>query len=133
MFTIFDCFPLFGGFTCLVAGATLGGHQFGVIGAVGGALVGLCVGVIAGRIPWIVSGAFMRRDLKRATSQNLRERVVKEYYISHLLIAELALRGESIETLREIVQRQLSSESADVRRFGEANAKLWFPELMKAG
>lgn len=132
MFTIFHLLQFVGSVAGLIAGISYGG-RFGIPGAVLGGVLGFVIGTLAGRLPWVMAWTAMQRDLTRATAQELRKRVRREYYISHLLLAELASRGESLEGLRGVVVDQLNSSSADVRRFGEANAAAWFPDLVQAG
>ncbi len=133
MFTIFHLLQVLGVVAGLVVGAGVGGGRFGLAGAIAGGALGLVIGWFVGRLPWLLAWGALRRDLRRASAEELRQRVSREYYISHLLIAELASRGESIDVLREVVKEQLRSESPDRRRFAEATAKLWFPDLLGAG
>jgi hypothetical protein len=132
MFTIFHLLQLFGIIAGIALGAQLGQWYLGLAGAIGGGFVGLLAGFVVGRLPWVIGWAWMRRDLKRSSAGDLRRRLESQYFVSHLIIAELVTRGEPVESFRDLVVRQLNSDSPDVRRFGEANAALWFPELAKA-
>jgi uncharacterized protein (TIGR02996 family) len=129
MFTLFDCFQIMGLAVAALAGLAAGHQLFGIVGAIAGTLLGLVVGAIVGRLPFVVAFGFLRRDLRNASTSSLRDRLQRQYYISHLIIAELVVRGEPVEGFREIVRAQLDSPSADERRFGSANADLWFPDL----
>jgi hypothetical protein len=131
MITAFDMLQLIGTVAGVAAGIALGG-RFGIAGTIIGGILGFVVGAFAGRVPWALAWASMRRELQRATVSEPRERAKTEYYFSHLLIAELASRGEPIDDLRSVVAAQLNSDSADVRRFGQANARLWFPDLLNS-
>jgi hypothetical protein len=130
MFTIFDLFVLVGGLAGFVVGAVVGWLHFGLIGAAAGCVAGALLGLIAGRVPWLLVWWLLRYRLSSSTSEALRERLTKQYYISHLIIGELVSRGEPVESFRQFVLDQLRSEDADVRRFGEANSSLWFPGLI---
>jgi hypothetical protein len=130
MLTMFDILQFAG----VVAGAGFG-YQYGagIGGAVGGVLgliAGVAVGWIVGRLPFFVSFWSLRRWLKCASVGDLRLRLERQYFISHLIIAELVTRGEPVESFRSIVEQQLASRSADVQRFGRANARVWFPEIV---
>jgi len=133
MFTIFHLLQLVGLVGGIVVGIIVGGSRFGIIGAVVGSALGLLLGLIVGRVPWLLAWAYMRHDLRRSSSEALRRRVGKEYFIAHLLIAELAARGESIDDLRPVVEQQLAADSKDVRRFAEHTARIWFPDLVGPG
>jgi hypothetical protein len=126
MLTTFDILQFAG----VVAGATFG-YRFGagIVGGVLGATIGVAAGWLTGRLPFIVSFWSLRRSLNRASVADLRSRLEREYFISHLIITELVARGEPVESFRFTVEHQLASQSADVQRFGRANARLWFPEL----
>jgi hypothetical protein len=132
MFTVFDCFQVACPAGGAVGGFILGFRVFGVVGAIAGTVLGLVVGMIVGRLPWMLTLHFLQMDLKRSSTSTLRDRVKRQYYISHLIIAELVTRGEPLETLREVVSAQLNSLSKDECRFGLANAKLWFADLVNA-
>jgi hypothetical protein len=130
MLTMFDILQFAG-----VVGGAVFGYRFGAgiggtVGGILGSTVGIAVGWIAGRLPFVVSFWWLRRSLKRASVANLRSRLEREYFISHLIIAELVTRGEPVESFRLTVEHQLASQSADVQRFGQTNAQLWFPELV---
>jgi hypothetical protein len=130
LLTIFDILPV----AVAVAGADCGyraGHSGGgVAGGVVGAGCGVVVGWALGSLPFLLSARVLRRSLASSSIPHLRERLEREYFISHLIIAELVKRGEPVESVREAVMRQLASQNADVQRFGKTNAKLWFPDLL---
>ena len=71
----------------------------------------------------------MRWELKHSSAEKLKARLQREYYIAHLLIAELASRGEPVEQFRDYVTGLLRSEKTDEKRFGAGVARTWFPEL----
>ncbi len=84
-----------------------------------------------GRLPFAIVGYLLRRDFKRCDIATLRSRLDSEYYIAHLIIAELVIRGEPIESFSDYVAGLLSSDSSDRRNIGEAIVRIW-PETAKA-
>lgn len=129
MLTMFDILQFAGVVAGALLGYSLGTGIGGAVGGVLGAIAGIVVGWLVGRLPFAVSSWSLRRSLRRASVTDLRSRLEQEYFISHLIIAELVTRGEPVESFRSVVEHQLASQSADVQRFGRANAQLWFPEL----
>src|SRR5262249_9210917 len=127
VFNVFQFVALLGG---AMAGYRIGHASGGTVGAIAGVVVGASVGWRVGRVPQVLVSRWLHRSLRRANSADLRSRLEGEYFISHLIIAELVSRGEPVESLREVVTAQLNSDSPDVRRFGRANAQTWFPELL---
>lgn len=129
MLTMFDILQ----FAAVLAGAyfgyRLGAGTGGILIGVLGLIAGIAIGWIVGRLPFAIPFWSLRRSLKRASVPDLRARLGQEYFISHLIIAELVTRGEPVESFRSVIEHQLASPSADVQRFGRANAQLWFPEL----
>jgi hypothetical protein len=129
VFTFFDLLKLLGA----GAGAVIGGSygsSFGWPAAIVGTLVGLIVGMLVGNLPWAASRAWMHYDLKRSSVAKLKERLQREYFISHLLIGELLSRGEPLEQFRDYVAELLRSHNALERHCGEGVARMWFPELL---
>ena len=130
MITLFDILQWIGVLVGCVAGCRAGYNIAGTLGAVLGILIGVVVGWVIGRLPFALILRSLHKSLKKATSSELRSRLDREYFISHKIIAELISRGEPVESFRGIVASQLYSKSADVRRFGYGNAKVWFPDLL---
>jgi hypothetical protein len=129
VFTFFDLLKLLGA----GAGAVIGGSygsSFGWPAALAGILLGLIVGMLVANLPWAASRAWMRYDLKRSSVAKLKERLRREYFISHLLIGELVSRGEPLEQFRDYVAELLRSQNALERHCGEGVAGTWFPELL---
>ena len=129
MLTMFDILQFGGVIAGAVFGYRLGAGFGGTVGGVLGSIAGIAVGWTVGRLPFVVSLWSLRRSFNRASVADLRSRLEREYFISHLIIAELVTRGEPVESFRSVVEHQLASQSADVQRFGRANAQVWFPEL----
>ena len=129
MFTLFDLLKLLG----TVAGAVIGGSygsSFGWPAAIVGALIGLIIGMLVGNLPRAASYAWMRYDLKRSSVAKLKERLQREYFISHLLIGELVSRCEPLEQFRDYVAELRRSQNVLERHCGEGVAGMWFPELL---
>jgi hypothetical protein len=125
MFTIFHLFELLGTVFGIVAGATVGKMWFGWVGLVLGGVAGFFVGSVLGRLPYAISSELLKRNLKRCDVPTLRSRLEREYYISHLIIAQLLIRGEPIESFRDYVAGLRRSHSPDRRRFGEQLLRIW--------
>jgi hypothetical protein len=127
--TIFDVFQL----TCTFGGMTLGflmGHRhFGLAGGIVGVVVGMAVGVFVGRLPLALSLWWLKRDLKQSSIAGLKSKLDRQFYLSHLIIAELVVRGEPVESFKSYVLALLHSDAADKRNFGWNNLRIWFPEL----
>jgi hypothetical protein len=130
MFTLFSVFQLFGGLSLALAGFSYGLHIFSWPGAVVGTVVGFFVGSILGRIPFAIAFAFLRRSLTRTNTDVLKTRLQREYYISHYILAELAIRHEAIQPFRDYVSDLLRSDDPDRRRHGHITAQIWFPDLV---
>ena len=90
-----------------------------------GGVLGLFLGFLAGKIPYLIAVQTLIRNLHRCDAATLRSRLNQEYYISHLIIAELLLRGETIESFRGYVSGLLVSDSSDRRRFGKEVLRIW--------
>jgi hypothetical protein len=125
IFTIFHVFELLGALLGIAAGVAVGRRWFGVVGMIVGAVLGLFLGYLLGKIPYLIAVQTLTRNLHRCDVATLRLRLDKEYYISHLIIAELLLRGETIESFRGYVSGLLISDSPDRRRFGKEVLRIW--------
>ncbi len=130
MFTLFDLLKWVGGVVGAVFGAHYGYEAFAWPGALVGALLGGLAGLLVGDLPWMASWAWMRYDLKRSSVPRLKQRLQREYFVAHLLIGELVSRGEPLEQFRAHVAALMRSGDAPERHFGEAAARLWFPDLL---
>ncbi len=96
-----------------------------MVGMIVGAVLGLFLGYLLGKIPYLIAVQTLTRNLHRCDVGTLRSRLQQEYYISHLIIAELLLRGETIESFRGYVSGLLLSDSPDRRRFGKEVLRIW--------
>jgi hypothetical protein len=125
MFTIFDLSELIGAVAGFGVGVLTGWHWFGWPGVILGGVVGLVAGWIFGRVPFAIAGQFLRRNLARCDNATLRSRLDTEYYIAHIIIAHLVIRGEPIESFRGYVAGLLNSDCPDRRRIGEYVVRVW--------
>ena len=112
-------------------GASTGYARFGTAGAVAGSLLGGVLGYLLGRLPFVLAARWLMTGLSRHSSHRLRERLATEYYVSHLILAELMRRGEDISVDLPAVLALLRSDSPDERRFGFGSLQLAFPELAR--
>lgn len=130
MFTIFHPLELLGYLAGLIVGWWSGFLFLGWPGGIIGALVECLAGGIAGRMPGWLTDRLIQWSLRRASVTKLRGQLESEYFTSHLIIAELIRRGEPRESFRKTAEAQHQSPSDHVKRFGELNARLWFPKLI---
>ena len=110
-------------------GATFGSKSFGWIGAIIGGAVGLYVGLVLGRVPYYITFALMRRELKKCDTATLKSKLEPEYFISIYIIAELVVRGEPVEQFKDYVIGLSHSACSHRQRIGKENMRIWFPEL----
>lgn len=129
MFTIFHLFQLVGKIFGLVWGAGWGYRWLGLGGGILGGLVGFIVGHMLGTLPGVIALKLVLRGLKKADNATLRSRLEPEYFIAHLIIGELIVRGEPVESFRDYVTGLRNSDSSDRKRFGERIAEIW-PEIV---
>jgi hypothetical protein len=109
----------------VAAGVAVGRRWFGWVGIIVGAVLGLLLGYCLGKLPYLIAVQTLIRNLHRCDTATLRSRLEKEYYISHLIIAELLLRGETIESFQGYVSGLVLSDSPDRRRFGKEVLRIW--------
>ena len=82
-------------------------------------------------MPRVIANARLERELHEKSVTQLRERLNREYFMSHELLHELISRGEPAEDFREYVARQLKSDRPYEPNIGQYNARTWFPELVE--
>jgi hypothetical protein len=116
---------LLGALSGIAAGVLLGRKWFGLTGMILLGLAGLFIGLFMGRLPYLVALQTLMRNIQRSDAATLRLRLDKEYYISHLIIAELLLRGENIESFRGYISGLVNSDSPKRRRFGQEVLRIW--------
>src|SRR5262245_46004113 len=117
--TLFDLVELMA-----AVGGCVGGLQFGDItrrgwlDAIALGLGGLCVGLVIGRIPSVLTSVFLQRSLRRCETATLKERLRSWYYVSHFIVPVLRRRGEAETELQDHILSLLLAESSDVRWHG---------------
>ena len=91
MFTLFDLINLAAVGLGAGIGYEVGKPDHGILGAIAGAVIG----VVAGRLPFVLALLLAGRSFRAQTTEQLRARIRgDEYYITHLLLGELLRRGE---------------------------------------
>lgn len=131
MFTIFHLFRILGLLSGCVFGIRFGFEFYGWRGAIIGSLLGALIGIFIGNLPFFVGTWYLWINLKLSDSSKLKNRLETDFFISHLIIAELVIRGEDTEQFKDYVLNLLQSEYSNQRRFGWHNLNIWFPELAK--
>lgn len=131
MFTIFHIFRIIGLLFGFVFGIRFGFDFYGWRGAIIGSILGALIGIFVGNLPLFVGNWYLWITLKLSDSSKLKKRLEKEFFISHLIIAELVVRGENTEQFKDYALNLLQSEYSNQRRFGWHNLTIWFPELAK--
>jgi membrane protein YqaA with SNARE-associated domain len=132
MMTLFDLIQVLALLIGVYFGATQGYQSGNVLGLFVGALIGLLAGWVIGRLPFLVAMIWARADLKRASTEKLQSRLAREYFSSHLIIAELLQRGEPITSFSEYANELAQSKDTNKARFGKNLLTIW-PELIING
>jgi hypothetical protein len=109
----------------IAAGVAAGRRWFNWVGIIVGAVLGLFIGFLLGKLPYVIAVQTLIRNLHRCDSATLRSRLQQEYYISHLIIAELLLRGEPIESFQDYVSDLVRSDSPERRLFAKEVLRIW--------
>jgi len=126
--TLFDSIQIFFAlFLALFFGEY--GSSFGWFGTILGWALGLTIGYFVGSIPFVITAMVVRFKLKRTTNENLKKQLWEQYFISHLIIAELVARGEPVEQFRNYAESLFYSTDEDRKKYGVGLAKMWFPDL----
>ena len=131
MFTLFHLCELSMASIGFVVGVRVGFGWLGWIGAIAAGAIGFVAGFIVGRFPYVICHELIKRSLRRSDVATLRARLDREYYIAHLIIANLVTRGEPIESFQEYVAGLLRSDCADRRRFGARISQIWPQTIVK--
>ncbi|MFY2558730.1 hypothetical protein ACN469_13970 [Corallococcus terminator] len=132
MFTAFDMFQVLSLLVGAGVGSVVGHGLLGWMGAVGGVLVGAVVGFCVGGLPSFFVARSLEKDLRRADPESLRQRLGEQYFISHLILAELAVRGEDLAKYEEPILQLLRSDSESQRRHGWASLRYFYPARAEA-
>ena len=129
--TIFDFLHVIGIILGAWIGFKLGRGLLGVFGALSGSGLGLVVGYFVGQVPWYLAWAVFEIALRRASTERLRKRLQTEHFIAHLLIAELIVRGEPVESFWPYILPLLQADSFYERYHGWENLNIWFPRIAR--
>ncbi|WP_147468258.1 hypothetical protein [Corallococcus interemptor] len=113
-------------------GAFVGHGLLGWMGAAGGVPVGWVLGYGVGGLPFLVVARILSNNLRRTDPASLKQRLEAEYYISHLLLAELAQRGEDLAQYEEPILQLLQAESGDRRQHGWTSLQSFYPARAEA-
>ena len=113
---------------CAIAAFILVRRAWGWPFAVLAVPVAFYLGLTIGWIPARVTGARILGELRRASVDELRERLRTQWFLSHYIIPILYARGESLESLkRYTLELMLASDPAQ-RWQGWRNLNLLFPK-----
>ncbi|AGC42913.1 hypothetical protein MYSTI_01580 [Myxococcus stipitatus DSM 14675] len=132
MFTLFDLLRVLATLMGAAVGGWLGDSLFGMAGSILGALVGGVSGSFVGALPFFLAARSLRRELQRADSASLGRRLQEQYFISHLILAELDARSEDLARFEESILALMQSESSDRRRHGWASLRSFYPARAQA-
>ncbi len=93
--TIFHLFEIGGVVLGGILGYHFGNQWFGIFGGIILCVIGLPIGYIVGKIPFIIGWKLL--NIKGKTTEELREIFKKDqYFIYHLALPHLMARGEDI-------------------------------------
>ncbi len=95
MFTVFHLFALIATIIGLICGVYIGVKNFSWLNIVVFGLCGTVIGYIVGNIPFLLGLYYLRRNLRKCDTTKLKQRLEKETYISHLILAELNVRKKA--------------------------------------
>lgn len=129
--TIFDFIQVIGIIIGAWIGFKWGRGSFGLFGALGGGGLGLVVGYFVGQVPWYLAWVVFEIALRSASKERLRKRLQTEHFIAHLLIAELIVRGEPVDSFWPYIMSLLQADSFYERYHGWENLNIWFPRIAK--
>jgi hypothetical protein len=130
MLTLFHVLPLLGAFAGLAIGIGEGGRLFGMVGAVGGAIIGCYFGFVAGRLPFALGLWAVRRQLAAKSVVELRADLRDpNCFIANVVLLELHRRGEDIRPELSVVLDMLVSEDFGRRGQGWAALSSAFPDM----
>jgi hypothetical protein len=94
-----------------------------------GVILAISVGFLVGSLPHEIALVLIRLVFKWRDKNKLRAQLESDYWLSHLIIAELVSRGEPVEQFRGYVESLLRSDSAFRRSYGKMNRRKWFPDM----
>lgn len=132
MFTAFDLLQMLGALMGAAGGGWVGHGLLGWVGAALGTLVGWVAGFVVGGLPFFFAARSLVGHLSHEDLSSLVRRLVDEFYISHLILAELKRRGEDLARFEEPILGLMQSESNDRRRHGWASLQRFYPARAEA-
>jgi len=116
----------------LAVGGIIGEKFYAEFGGLVGAVLGAYLGLIIGRLPGLFSKRGLIKKIQCKTTDELREILHgDQFYLFHLVIAALAVRGEDIQNERQHVLKLLISDDYASRVYGWRVLRDFFPEVAK--
>ena len=132
MITIFQIITLVTTVIGLANGMVFGAKLYGWLGGLIGGLFGAYLGLILGRLPGFFSKrALVNKIRRKNTDQLLTILHGNQFHLFHLVIAELAVRGEDIQKERSCVVKLLVSDNYAARVCGWRTVQYFFPDVAK--
>jgi len=131
-YTIFDSLSFIVIFSVAVVGARYAYMNFGFVGGLAGAAIGGGIGLFLGRLPYAILSWSIQRYFKNKSSEVIRAYIHKgdHFVITHILLANLMVRGESIIDELPFVLDLMKSDSLNRRQHGWLAFRLSYPELL---
>ena len=130
--TLFHILPLFGPMMAAFYGMELGSKHFGAAGGISGTIIGGCLGLLCGHIPFILTLKLVSRRLGRKSTEELRTLLGDpDYYAPNTILLELQSRGEDIRQDLLVIMGMLVSTSSARRGQGWAALASAFPDLVE--
>lgn len=132
MITIFHFIAFCGTVIGAAVGGIIGGEFGGTLSRIVGAVLGAYIGLIIGRLPGYFSKRVLARKIQCKTTDELLTILRgNQFYLFHLVIAALAVRGEDIQKERDYVLKLLISDNYAARLCGWQTLQYFFPEVAK--
>lgn len=132
MITIFHFIAFVGAVIGFAIGGVIGGNFYGTLGGLAGALLGAYIGLVLGRLPGFFGTRGLAKQIRRKSTEELRTILHgDQFYLFHLVIAALAVRGEDIQKERNCVLKLLVSDDYAARVCGWQTLRYFFPEIAK--
>ena len=129
--TLFDMMQIYGIVGGGWLGITMGTKEFGIAGTIVGGMLGFVVGHFLGVAPWWICWAVFRLNDKLTSTARLKNKLQTEHFHVAQLIAEMIVRGESVESSWPYILSSLRSDSLSERHCGWENLQIWFPSIAK--
>ena len=130
--TMYGVLQIVGAVGGTVLGAYLGFHVWSYAGGVVGGGLGFWVGAWLGHLPYFLLSRQLSNELSNADVADLDRRVVDQFIIAHLVLAELARRGMELSVYESKVLGLMRSESEFKRSQGWIALQIWYPQRAEA-